>query len=41
MQFVSDKPIDINLDGEIYPMKNPTIRIIEKAMKIILPKQDD
>lgn len=41
MQFVSDKPIDINLDGEIYPMKNPTIRIVEKAMKIILPKQDD
>jgi diacylglycerol kinase family enzyme len=38
MQFVSDKPIDINLDGEIVPMKNPTIRIIDRAIKIILPK---
>ncbi len=37
MQFVSDKPIDINLDGEICPMKNPKIRILEKAIKIILP----
>lgn len=37
MQFVSDKPIDINLDGEIYPMKNPKIKILEKAVKMILP----
>ena len=41
MQFVSDKPIDINLDGEIVPMKNPTIRIIDRAVKIILPKSED
>ena len=41
MQFVSDKPIDINLDGEIVPMKNPIIRILEKAIKIILPKNED
>ena len=40
MQFVSDKPIDINLDGEIVPMKNPTIKILKHAMKIILPKRD-
>ena len=40
MQFVSDKPIDINLDGEIYPMKNPTVRIVERAIKIILPKAE-
>jgi diacylglycerol kinase family enzyme len=41
MQFVSDKPIDINLDGEIVPMKNPTIRILHHATKIILPKNED
>ncbi len=41
MQFVSNKPIDINLDGEIVPMKNPIIRILEKAIKIILPKNED
>ena len=38
MQFVSDKPIDINLDGEIIPMKNPIIKVLPKAIKLILPK---
>lgn len=41
MQFVSDKPIDINLDGEIIPMKNPTIRIVPKAIKLVLPKNSE
>lgn len=38
MQFISDKLIDINLDGEIYPMRNPIIEILHKAIKFILPK---
>ena len=27
----------MNLDGEIIPMKNPTIKIIDDAVKVILP----
>ena len=37
MQFISEKLIDLNLDGEIYPMKNPIIKILPKAIKLILP----
>ncbi len=38
MQIVAEKEVDINLDGEIYPMNNPIVEIIPKAMKLILPK---
>ncbi len=38
MQFVSENIIDLNLDGDIYPMKNPTIEILPKRIKLILPK---
>lgn len=41
MQFLSEEYIDINLDGEIYPMKNPIISILPKAMKLVLPKKEE
>lgn len=37
LQFVKDEYIDMNLDGEIIPMKNPTVEIIDDAVKVILP----
>lgn len=40
MQIISEKLIDLNLDGEIVPMKNPIVEIIPKAMKLILPKAE-
>lgn len=41
MQIVAEKEVDINLDGEIYPMNNPIVEIIPKAMKLILPKTEE
>lgn len=41
MQILSEKPIDLNLDGEIYPMKNPKIQIMPRAINLILPKTED
>lgn len=38
MQFVSENLIDLNLDGDICPMKNPTVEILPKRLKLILPK---
>jgi diacylglycerol kinase family enzyme len=38
MQIVSEKKVDVNLDGEILPMHNPIVEILPKAMKLILPK---
>ena len=32
---------DISVDGEIYSMLNPTVEIIENAIKIILPCEKD
>ena len=32
-----DGYIDMNLDGEIIPMQNPTVEIIDDAVKVILP----
>ena len=37
MQFVSEELINLNLDGEIFPMKNPIIKILPKAIKLVLP----
>ncbi len=37
LEFVKDEYIDMNLDGEIIPMKNPTVEIIDDAVKVILP----
>lgn len=36
--FESDKEIDVNFEGEIVPMKNPTIRLIPNAVRVIVPK---
>lgn len=35
--FMSDKEIDVNFEGEIVPMKNPTITIMPKAVRVIVP----
>lgn len=40
MQIISEKTVDLNLDGEIYPMKNPIVEIIPKALKLIMPKTE-
>ena len=37
LQIQRDSYIDMNLDGEIIPMKNPTIKIIDDAVRVILP----
>ncbi|MBQ2687934.1 MAG: diacylglycerol kinase family lipid kinase [Clostridia bacterium] len=34
----SDNDIDVGFDGEIIAMKNPTIKILPKAVKVIVPK---
>ena len=41
MQIISEKLIDMNLDGEIIPMKNPIVENIPKAIKLILPKTEE
>ena len=37
IKFISDETIDINVDGEIFPEKNPVARLSEKALRIVLP----
>lgn len=37
LEIISPNLIDVNLDGEIIPMRNPKITINPKAAKIILP----
>lgn len=36
--FESDNNIDIGFDGEIISLKNPTVRILPAAVRIIVPK---
>lgn len=38
LRFEADGEIDVNFEGEIVPMKNPTIKIIPEAVRIITPK---
>lgn len=38
LQVVAEEEIPVNLDGEIYLMKDPLITVKEKAIKIIVPK---
>ncbi len=40
MQIVSEKLIDLNLDGEIYPMKNPKVEILPKIINLIMPRPE-
>ncbi|MBE6737740.1 MAG: diacylglycerol kinase family lipid kinase [Ruminococcaceae bacterium] len=37
--FQAEAPIDINVDGEIYSMMNPVLKISEGALKLVLPKK--
>lgn len=37
IQLFSDDPIDINIDGEIVPMRDPVISVLPKALRIIVP----
>ncbi len=39
MQFISESPIGLNVDGDIFPMKNPLVEIVPKRIKLILPKE--
>lgn len=38
VSFESDKDIDIGFDGEIISLKNPTVRIVPNAVRVIVPK---
>ncbi len=37
MQILSEKPLDMNLDGEMVTMRNPRISILPAALQLILP----
>ena len=37
LQIMADKPIDVNVDGEIIPMENPLITVAPGSVRIILP----
>ena len=41
MQIISEKTVDLNVDGDIYPMHNPVIENIPKAINLILPKSEE
>lgn len=38
IQLIDDKKVRVGIDGEMLEYKNPTIEVIEKALKIIVPK---
>lgn len=38
LKIISDNAIDMNIDGEIIPMTNPTITILPNEINIILPE---
>ncbi len=40
LQLLSPHLLDVNLDGEITPMKDPTVEIVPKSVNFILPKKD-
>ncbi len=40
MQIISDETVDLNLDGEIYPMRNPIIEVLPRAINLIIPKNE-
>lgn len=37
VEFRADTPLDMNLDGEIISLKNPTLSVIHNAINLILP----
>ncbi len=40
VEIFADNPIDINIDGEIIPMTNPTVRVLPAEINIILPEKE-
>ncbi|OGO92146.1 MAG: hypothetical protein A2Y17_08530 [Clostridiales bacterium GWF2_38_85] len=38
LKILAEKPINVNVDGEIYKMTNPEISLLPKSMRIIVPK---
>ncbi len=38
LKIISENIIDVNIDGNIVPMKNPTISVVPKAIQLILPE---
>lgn len=40
IKFISDTPIDINFDGEIFEENNPEVTLLEGALRIVLPCED-
>lgn len=40
VSILSPMPLDVNLDGEIIPMMNPTVEVVPNRINFILPKND-
>lgn len=40
IRLLSEKTIWVNVDGEVFPMENPVVQILEKAVNIILPRKE-
>ena len=40
LRYESEDLLDVNLDGEIISMKNPEMKLIEKAVRVILPAKN-
>ena len=38
LEIISENEVDINVDGEIIPMKDPVISLVPKAINIIIPR---
>lgn len=38
MQILSDDPLDMNLDGEIFSMRNPRLTILPSFLQFVLPE---
>lgn len=38
LKIISENIIDVNIDGNIIPMKNPTISVVPNAIQLILPE---
>ena len=37
IKIISDKPVDLNCDGEVEAVENPTIEVIPNGMKLLIP----
>ena len=38
MEFTADKPIPVNLDGEIMEVTNMKFELVKNAVKFVVPK---